>query len=99
MKKRGRYSREFKLEAVRFLKLGEKPAATLAMELGVRRVLLYRWRDEVIAKGEAAFGGKPGPKARPQTGELARLKRELAVVTEERDILKKAAAYFAKELR
>ena len=68
MKKRGRYSREFKLEAVRLLKLGEKSAATLAMELGVRRVVRYRWRDEVIAKGEAAFGGTPGPKARPQAG-------------------------------
>ena len=99
MKKRGRYSREFKLEAVRLLKHGEKPAATLAMELGVRRVLLYRWRDEVAAKGEVAFGGKPGPKPTPQAGELARVKRELAAVTEERDILKKAAAYFARELR
>ena len=99
MKKRGRYSREFKLEAVRLLKLGEKPAAALAMELGVRRVLLYRWRDEVAVKGEAVFGGKPGPKTSPQAGELVRVKRELAAVTEERDILKKAATYFARKLR
>ena len=99
MKKRGRYSCEFKLEAVRLLKQGQKPAAALATELGVRRVLLYRWRDEVAAKGEAAFSGKPGPKLASPEGELARLRRELATVTEERDILKKAAAYFAKELR
>ena len=99
MKKRGRYSRAFKVEAVRLLQRGEKPAAALAMELGVRRVLLYRWRDEVAAKGEVAFSGQPGPKPAPQAGELARVKRQLAAVTEERDILKKAAAYFARDLR
>ena len=99
MKKRGRYSRAFKVEAVRLLKQGEKPVAALAMELGVKRGLLYRWRDEVTAKGETAFSGLPGPKPTPQAGELARVKRELAAVTEERDILKKAAAYFARDLR
>ena len=99
MKKRGRYSRAFKVEAVRLLKQGEKPAAALAMELGVPRTLLYRWRDAVAATGEAAFSGQPGPKPTPQAGELARVKRELAAVTEERDILKKAAAYFARDLR
>lgn len=96
MKGRGPYTREFKLEAVRLLHQGEKSAAQLARELGVRRTLLYRWRDDVAAQGDGAFSGKPGRK--PST-EVARLKRELAAVTEERDILKKAAAYFAKELR
>ena len=96
MNTRGRYSRAFKVEAVRLLQQGEKPAAMLARELGVKRVLLYRWRDEAAAKGEAAFSGTPGPKP---LAEVTRLKRELATVTEERDILKKAAAYFAKELR
>ena len=99
MKQRGRYSRAFKVEAVRLLQRGEKSAAALAMELGVRRPLLYRWRDEVAAQGEAAFNGQPGPKPTTQAGEVARLKRELAALTEERDILKKAAAYFAKDLR
>jgi transposase len=99
MKGRGPYPREFKLEAVRLLRQGEKPASQLAMELGVKRTLLYRWRDEVAARGDVAFSGTPGPKPSALSDEVARLKRELAVVREERDILKKAAAYFAKELR
>ena len=99
MKGRGPYTHEFKLEAVRLLRKGEKPATQLAMELGVKRTLLYRWRDEYAARGDAAFSGKPGPKPSAQAAEMVRLKRELAAVREERDILKKAAAYFAKELR
>ena len=99
MKGRGPYTREFKLEAVRLLREGAKPASQVAMALGVKRTLLYRWRDEVAARGDAAFSGQPGRKPSAQASEVARLKRELAVVREERDILKKAAAYFAKELR
>lgn len=98
MKGRGPYTREFKVEAVRLLEKGEKPAAQVAMELGVKRTLLYRWRDDVATRGEAAFGGKPGPKPSAQSTEIVRLKRELTAVTEERDVLKKAAAYFAKAL-
>jgi transposase len=99
MKERKQYSKEFKQEAVRLLNLGEKPSAQLAMELGVKRTLLYRWRDQMNAKGEAAFNRKTGPKPCNQEEENARLRKELAQVKEERDILKKAAAYFAKELR
>ena len=98
MKGRGPYTREFKLEAVRLLQQGEKPAAQVAMTLGVKRTLLYRWRDEVTASGDAAFSGKTGPKPSAQAAEVARLKRELAAVQAERDILKKAATYFAKAL-
>ena len=98
MTRRGPYTREFKLEAVRLLREGAKPAAQIAMALGVKRTLLYRWRDEVAAQGDAAFRGTPGRKPSAQASEVARLKRELAAVREERDILKKAAAYFAKEL-
>lgn len=60
MKGRGPYTREFKLEAVRLLQQGEKPAAQVAMALGVKRTWLYRWRDEVAASGDAAFS-KCGP--------------------------------------
>ena len=98
MKGRGPYTREFKLEAVHLLQKGEKPAAQIAMELGVKRTLLYRWRDEVAARGDAAFSGKTGPKPSAPSTEIARLKRELVAVQEERDILKKAATYFAKAL-
>lgn len=94
---RQRFSKEFKLEAVRLLDLGRKPAAQLALELGVRRNQLYKWKEQLSGKGEAAFRG-PGRHPADQSDEVARLKRELAKVTEERDILKKAAAYFAREL-
>ena len=99
MQKRGRYSKAFKTEAVRLLALGEKPASELAMELGVKRTLLYRWRDQLKQKGDGVFNGRPGRPIKDQQSELARLKQELATVKEERDILKKAAAYFAKDLK
>lgn len=98
MKKQGRYSKEFKLEAVRLLNSGDKPASALAMELGVKRTLLYRWRDQITKKRELAFSG-PGRPKNDQLSEVSRLRKELKEVTEERDILKKAAAYFAKNLR
>lgn len=97
-RQRQRYSREFKLEAVRLLELGQKPAAQLALELGIRRGLLYKWQRDLRGKGDEAFRGQ-GRKPRDQQSELARLRSELKKVTEERDILKKAAAYFAKELK
>ena len=98
MEGRKHHTREFKLEAVRLLDQSDRPASEIAGQLGVKRTLLYRWRDEVRTKGEAAFGG-PGRRLTNQEDEIVRLRRELQVVKEERDILKKAAAYFAKELR
>jgi len=99
MNKRGRYPIEFKLEAVRLLKEGGQQASQIAMQLGVKRTLLYRWRDEVNNKGSEAFKGRPGRPKADQMSELSRLRQELKSVKEERDILKKAAAYFGKDLR
>ena len=97
-RERKTFSQEFKLEAVRLLQLREKPAAQLAAELGVDRNRLYKWEAELQKKGaDKAFRG-PGQKPLEEQSEVERLKRELKRVTEERDILKKAAAYFAKEL-
>jgi len=98
MKKRGRYPKDFKIETVRLLNSGNKPISELAMELGIKRTLLYRWRDQIEEKGEAAFSGSGRPR-NDQLGEVSKLKKELKEVTEERDILKKAAAYFAKDLK
>jgi len=94
--KRLRFSREFKLEAVRQLALGRQPAAELARELGVPRNRLYKWREQLQAKGEdTAF---PGPgRRRGADAELADLQRENARLREENEILKKAAQYFARE--
>lgn len=98
---RTRYTKEFKLEAVRLLKLGQKPPTDLALQLGIRRNQLYKWAEELSRKGGDEAIAFNGPRGRPpadQLSEIDRLKRELKKVTEERDILKKAAAYFAKEL-
>ena len=54
---RQRFNREFKLEAVRLLELGEKPATQLALELGIPRNRLYKWQKELNAKGTEAFQG------------------------------------------
>ena len=97
-RQRQRYNREFKLEAVRLLEQGQKPATRLALELGIRRNLLYKWQKDLQGKAGQAFPGQ-GRKPRDQQSEVVRLKSELRKVSEERDILKKAAAYFAKELK
>jgi transposase len=97
-RKRRRFNKDFKLEAVRLLELGQKPAAQLALELGIARNQLYKWQAQLKRSGTGqAFRG-PGQKPLDERSENERLKRELKKVTEERDILKKAAAYFAKEL-
>lgn len=98
MQKRRSYTKEFKVEAVRMLEKGNKPATELAREIGVARNKLYKWKEEVAALGEQAFPGS-GRLVNDKDAAIARLKRELDRVTEERDILKKAAQYFAKESR
>lgn len=102
-RKRQRYSKEFKLTAVKLLQSGAKPGTLIAMELGIRRNLLYKWAEMLKRHGgneETVFQGpgrnKLGKHHDPLKAEVVRLKRELARVTEERDILKKAGAYFAK---
>ena len=92
---RKQFTPEFKREAVQLLESGGRSSSVIARELGIARNKLYKWQTEIRARGATAF---PGPGARKdRTTELARLKRELARVTEEHDILKKAARYFAKE--
>lgn len=92
---RKQFTPEFKREAVQLLASGSRTASALARELGIRRNQLYKWQREFQARGTGAFPGSGARKER--TTEMTRLKRELARVTEERDILKKAAAYFARE--
>lgn len=99
MGRRGRYSKEFKLEALRLMEEGLKPSSVIADELGVKRTLLYRWKDQLTAKGDGAFNNNPGRPKDDQLSEVARLQKELKNVTEERDVLKKAAAYFARDLK
>jgi len=91
------YTKEFKLEAIRLLESKKVAGTDLARELGVKREMLYRWQEEYHAKGPEAFPGRGRPPK--NNDDLAALRRELAEVKEERDILKKAAIYFAKEVR
>jgi transposase-like protein len=97
MTKRKSFSPEFKREAVRLLETSQKPPADLARELGVRRNQLYKWKEQLSQRGAGAFPGSG--RGSGGSDELARLRKELEKVKEERDILKKAAAYFAKELK
>ena len=97
MVKRQRFTAEFKREAVRLLDAGERPASEVAIDLGIRRNQLYKWKTDLVRSGELSFPGS-GRKPLDQESELSVLKRELARVTEERDILKKAAVYFAREM-
>lgn len=92
-KKRAKYTLEFKLEAVRLVKGGQSIPVT-AKVLGIPKASLDNW-VRLSAKGELkGAGDKP---VNPEQMELARLRAQLARVTMERDILKKATAYFARE--
>jgi transposase len=93
MTRRKRYSAEFKREALRRASEEGTTDVLVAEELGINARQLRRWRDAMKRDGEAAFPGQG--KARDE--ELMRLKRTLAKVEQERDFLKEAAAYFAKE--
>jgi transposase-like protein len=96
MTKRKTFTREFKLEALRLLDSGEKKPADLARELGIPRNRLYKWREQLLDKGDdSAFPGQG--RRRGDEAELAALKREIARLKEENEILKKAATYFAKQ--
>jgi transposase len=92
---RRQFSREFKLEAVKLVKERGVTVAQAARDLEVHENLLRTWVREVAADPQQAFPGKGVMK--PEQAEIERLKKEVAKLKMERDILKKAAAYFAKE--
>ena len=89
------YTREYKLEAVRLIKDRGVSVRQASRDLGVHINTLSAWLKELAADPQHAFPGHGQMK--PEQAEIARLKRELVRVTAERDILKKAAAYFAKD--
>lgn len=98
--KRRTFTSEFKREAVRQLDLGEKSPSDLARALGIPRNKLYRWKEELESRGEEAFPGSGRRGSNDKlTAENARLKKELAEAKEENEILKKAAAFFARDLK
>lgn len=92
---RRKFTREFKLEAVQLITERGVTVAQAARDLGVHGAVLRRWVKDRAADPPHAFPGQGQMK--PEQSELARLRREVLKLKAERDILKKAAAYFAKE--
>lgn len=93
MSKRRKFSPEFKRGAVEQASQPGVTCAQVARELGIGGNLLSRWKREAEAEGRQAFGGS----GNPRDEEVAQLKRELARVKKERDFLRDAATFFAKE--
>ena len=94
MKEQKKYDREFKINAVKLYRESGKGLEELGKDLGVPKTTLYSWVREFKEQGEFSFPGKG--KLLPCNEELHRLKKQLAEVTMERDILKKATAIFLK---
>jgi len=93
MRQRKRYSEEFKHEAVGLTRLPGANVSQIARDLGIRANQLHRWRRELEAGGKKTF--PENGVARDQ--EVLALKMELARVKKERDFLRDAATFFAKE--
>ncbi len=89
------YTKEFKLEAIRLMAESDRPASEIAMELGIRRNQLYKWKEQMNKKGDVASAKKGRPKKADQS-ETATLRQENKRLKEDIEILKKAAAYFAR---
>lgn len=92
---RRRFSREFELEAVRLVRERGVSVAQAARDLDVHENQLRKWVREFATDPAQAFPGQGQMK--PEQLEIERLRREVAKLEAERDILKKAAAFFARE--
>ncbi|MBH0204019.1 MAG: transposase [Nitrospira sp.] len=88
------YTEAFKEEAVRLVRESGHPVAQVARDLGIADHLLYRWRAE---QHQADQRGQARHSLQTEQAELARLRRENATLKQERDFLRRAAAFFARE--
>ena len=93
---RKKYSREFKLEAVNLVSERGVSVTQAARDLDINHNMLRRWAKEFGSDPKHAFPGLGQMK--PEQLEIDRLRKEVARLKAERDILKKAAAYFAREV-
>lgn len=93
--KRRRYTPQFKKEAVELVLNQDYTVTQAASSLGISRNVLDRWRKEYREWGEQAFPG--AGHQTPEAEELKRLREEVRRLKLEREILKKAAAFFARE--
>ena len=94
-KRRKEYSKEFKVEAVRLVTEQGYTYTEAGRNLGVHPSLLRRWKDQIALEGKVAFPGKG--KMSPEQEEIRQLRKEVKELRMEREILKKATAFFAKE--
>jgi transposase len=90
-----KYSAEFKRQAVELAKTSGKSHGEIERELGITAGLLSKWKQRLQSDGVEAFPGNGHLKDSDE--EVRRLQRELEIVTQERDILKKALAIFSME--
>lgn len=96
IKKRGRYAEEFKHEVLRMAATSDKPLAELEQDLGLSAGLIRQWQRRYRI-GEDTKGGLQPSEERETETEIRRLKRELEIVKQERDILKKAIQVFSRD--
>jgi len=89
------YTAEFKREAVRLAQTSGKPITHIARDLGISDTSIHQWRKELTEHSSQAFPGSGHQVA--QEEEVRRLKRELEIVKQERDVLKKAISIFSRE--
>ena len=96
-KEKRQYTREFKLEAVRLYEASGKSMRVIEQELGITPFLLSKWVQQFRTQEAAAFPGKG--KLSEKDAELQRLQREVEILRQERDILKKAVIIFSEPKR
>ena len=89
------FTKEFKREAVTLVQTSGRSQVQVARDLGIADSTLPHWCNEFVEQGAAAFPGS-GHQSAPEE-ELRRLKRELEMTRQERDILKKALAIFSRQ--
>jgi transposase len=94
-KKRNKYTKEYKIEAVRLIVEEGRAISEVARELGVAQSLLHRWKKKSEEVKIDPFPGKG--RLSPEDEELRQLRRENSRLRMERDILKKAVPIFSKE--
>ena len=92
---RRKYTKAFKLEAIRLYETSGKSVAQIERDLDITTGLLNKWRAQHLQNGRQAFPGK-GHQTE-QEAELRRLKRENDILRQERDILKKALQVFSRD--
>lgn len=91
------FSKEFKLEAIRLAEESDHPVTQVARELGIRVNQIYKWKQQLEAKGDDSFPGQG--KQLGTSAVLSELRKENERLRMEVEILKKATQYFAKEAK